>query len=429
MKRAKMTQKRCVVWVSVVLLSTHLAWSEAQTSTQFPLTPVDVSTITGPAKMNLLMGATVLCQPTPNMAVKIQAKTKSLAPLHGVLRVGGDPMNPSEGARVYFTLDHSQGEKAAYDTLFLDQNGDLDLSNDPAIGVDSHFSKEGLPRLGQKDATVFMPFTLQGKGIKETLRLIVFPMSETQTLAMVTPTMARQGHIKIGNQEHDIILAQTHAITGRYDHVWTACFMDGKRHGATGLLSDWPTVNDTLYQLTSNKEGTLLTVQPYAGEFGTLKLASDNRANISVDESGFLLSKTKLINLANCTKKDGIAQIPEDDYMPVNIMANLGDTKLSVRFTPGPDKSIVNPYSVHIRNTDGPSLKLPAFKDVTFTWANPEKTFEAGDQVKISAALADAATGLAIAGIADKDGQDRPPNVAILDSQGEIVTQGNMPFG
>ena len=79
--------------------------------------------------------------------------------------------------------------------------------------------------------------------ITEILRLILFPMSETQTLAMFTPTMARQGHIKIGNKEHDIILAQTTAITGRYDHVWTACFMDGQRNGDTGLLADWPTVD------------------------------------------------------------------------------------------------------------------------------------------------------------------------------------------
>ena len=75
-----------------------------------------------------------------------------------------------------------------------------------------------------------------------------------------------------------------------------------------------------------------MSVQPYAGKFGTLKLVPDNGTNISVDDSGFLLSKTKLINLANCRKQDGVAQIPKDDYMPLNLVANMGETKLSLRF-------------------------------------------------------------------------------------------------
>jgi hypothetical protein len=148
-----------------------------------------------------------------------------------------------------------------------------------------------------------------------------------------------------------------------------------------------------------------------------------------VDNSGFLFSKTKLINLANCTEKDGVAQIPEDDYMPVDLTASIGDTKLSLRFSPAPDKIIANPYSIRIRDNDSPSLRLPAFKDVTFTWTNPEKDFNAGEPVSISAALGDAATGLSIAGIAKKDGQDNPPDVTILDSQGKVVAEGKMPFG
>ncbi len=428
MKRAKLSQKRCVAWMSIVIWCTHLAYCAAQTRAQFPLTPVDVSTVKGPVKMNLMMGASVLCQNEPHKAITSHATTHSVAPLYGELRVGGNPMNPSEGIPIYFTLDHSQGNKAAFDTLFIDQNGDQDLSNDASIAIDTQFSKEDLPPLGT-NPTVFAPFTLKVNNITETLRLILFPMSDTQILAMFTPTMARQGHIKIGNKEHDIILAQTTAITGRYDHVWTACFMDGQRNGDTGLLADWPTVDDTLYQLTSNKEGTQLTVQPYTGKFGTLKLISDNEAKISVDNSGFLLSKTKLINLANCKKQDGLAQIPEDDYMPVNLMASIGDTKLGFRFSPPPDKTDVDPYRLRIRDNDNPSLKLPAFKDVTFTWANPEKEFEAGSPVDISAALGDAATGLSIAGIANKDGQDNPPNVTILDSQGKEITQGKIPFG
>ncbi len=375
------------------------------------------------------MGASVLCQNKPNKAIKIQAKIKSLTPLHGQLKLGGNPLNSSEGTPIYFTLDQKQSWNSGFDTLFIDQNGNLDLSNDTSIAVNTHFSKEGLPRLGQKSSTVFMPFTLKVNNITETLRLLLFPMSDTQTLAMFTPTMARQGHIKIGNNEHDIILAQTTAISGRYDHVWTACFMDGQRNGDTGLLADWPRVDGTLYQLTSNKEGTLLTVQPYAGKFGALKLTSDNEAKISVDNSGFLLSKTKLINLANCKKQDDLAQIPEDDYMPVNLTASIGDTKLSLRFSPAPEKTDINPYPLRIRDNDSPSLRLPTFKDVTFTWTNPEKNFKAGEPVNISAALGDTTTGLAIAGIATKDGQDNPPNVTILDSQGKVITQGKMPFG
>ncbi|MCF7975319.1 MAG: hypothetical protein K9N55_16000 [Phycisphaerae bacterium] len=428
MKRAKQAQKHSVVWASLVFMCTSLAWSQNQSSTQFPLTPVDVVTLTGQAKMNLMMGATVLCQNAPNKAVNAQAKTKGLTPLHGELRLGGNPMNPSEGIPIYFTLDQSQSGNKGFDTLFIDQNGDLDLTNEKSVGVDTHFSKEDLPRLGQEDSTVFMPFTLRANGITETLRLTLLPISKTMTMAMVTPTMARQGHIKVGNKEHDIILGQTNAVSGRYDHVWTACFMDGQRNGDTGLLADWPTVDGTLYQLTSNKDGTLLTVQPYAGKFGTLKLTSMSKAKVSAGHSGLLLSRTNLVNLASSKKKDGISQIPEGDYMPASLMATVGDTSLILSFKSTPDKTDLDPYCVRIRDNDSPSLTMPAFKDVAFTWPNPNKTFHPGDQVTISASLCDKTTGLAVAGIT-KDGQAMPPTAAILGPDGKVVAEGQMPFG
>lgn len=421
--------KRLLHWgaLALVLCLFGPVWSQNTTPSQFPLKSTSVTQLNPSVKMYVLSGMSVQCLDTPNPAVKIQAKTKSETAVHGSFKVNGNPLISTEGTPVYFTLGHSEGTKNAYNTLYMDLNQDLDLSNDAAVTIDSEFPQSDLKLLGNK-AIVFKPMKLAVGDKQLSLRLIVRQLEEDITIASISPTHVMRGKITIGSKKHDMILTHLNTLSPNYNQVWTSCFLDGQRNGDTGLIADWPTEDGVLYELVANEDGSQVTVQPYSAGFGTLNLVTSQGKPVKITETGYLLSQTRLIDLARCPKKNGVPEIPAGDYLPVAFSAQVGDTTVVLQFKPDSKNPVTNPYSIKIQKDNAASFTLPATKDVVFTWSNSTKQFKAGDQMQFTAALCDSDTGLAVSGIT-KNAESVDPTVTILDHNGKIVTQGKMPFG
>ena len=78
----------------------------------------------------MMVGARATCQEQPHPTVTAYPALRSKQPIYGLLRLAPDPTRPESGTPLYFVVDES-GD--IYDRLYVDLNGDLDLTNDPVV--------------------------------------------------------------------------------------------------------------------------------------------------------------------------------------------------------------------------------------------------------------------------------------------------------
>ena len=78
----------------------------------------------------MMVGARATCQEQPHPTVTAYPALGSKQPIYGLLRLAPDPTRPESGTPLYFVVDES-GD--TYDRLYVDLNGDLDLTNDPVV--------------------------------------------------------------------------------------------------------------------------------------------------------------------------------------------------------------------------------------------------------------------------------------------------------
>jgi len=418
---------------------------------EFKLEPFSILEYDGPLKYSLRMGQPVLAEPqAPSPKVRAYPPLKSDKPVYGLVALGAHPFDTSSGHPFHFVIDESGGTGSGYDRLVFDQNGDLDLSNDPAIGKDADPPK-GLGMEGFPGAqVVFDAFDVvlnPDKGQVRKQRVIpqYQGFQDQHIVSFLAPT-GRKGRIKIGSQAHDCILVQS-VIAGGFDSVWIACHLDGQSQGLD-VLGYWPYIDGAFHMRSVDRAGTKLTVHPYTGPLGSFAVGAP--AGISGDVAvgmGWIMGEDRIIDLMKCPKQGGKVQVPVGDYRPIQLAVNHRQTRVTLRVaTPDPTLERASaPASIRVRETGGIAFGFPELKDVHFKWAQGRVRFKAGDEVKVEASIGNFETGLALGGLEDltklkqtlklPDGTDYKmyasidPRIVIKNAKGERVAQGKMPFG
>ena len=222
---------------------------------------------------DLTRGARATCQDLPYAAVKVYPEFRSKKPIYGLVRLAPEPNRQDSGTPLYFAVDESgdnptavppaseesaaspslmqrlgaalfgSGDKKevdgpqlaqlknTYDRLYLDLNGDLDLTNDPVVlpmksrpeGAEQRFA-------GLVQSVVFEEFSvpldfgpdLGQRPVRLVPRLGIqqYEGKEYSGVEFIS-SVAREGEIRIGTRRYHAILAQCYAITGRYDRPYT----------------------------------------------------------------------------------------------------------------------------------------------------------------------------------------------------------------
>jgi len=275
---------------------------------------------------------------------------------------------------------------------------------------------------------------------------------------------ARRGTITLGTKEVNVILAQTPVVTGRYDHPSTGLFLDNQRSGL-GILSDWPNVDGTFYQILPTPAGDKVAVRPYDGALGTLEVRSTSGTPAEI-ERGWFQGRGVVIDVAKCSKKGSKLSIPAGDYRPYYLSVQLGKVRATIRAkAPEPREKVPPPvFGLKIREDQPCVFKLDQKPDVIFQ--TPElserlepgqevqikavmvdsERLEPGQEVQIKAVMVDSNTNLMLAGLDDMtrkvgepiklpDGGEYQryasidPVIKITSAAGETVAEGKMPFG
>jgi len=284
------------------------------------------------------------------------------------------------------------------------------------------------------------------------------------------PMVAREGKIRIGNQEYTAILAQSGTVTGRFDGPLTRLFLtptgsSGQRSSSWGpeALCTMREVDGQLYRISATASGDQLTVRPYRGEFGLLEVAAGQRQIEKLGAAGMLMSDDQALMILGKMPNPSMERwekwrqnrLPVGDYWPIHLAADFGRVAVTLSqnsYSGGEvdDRQPKPPvYRIKIRKDTPFVLDFSGEPTVVFTGPGKGQTFKPGDTVKIEAVLTDAVLGMKINGLkdatrkmgdmklTDHDGKEvtipryasLDPTVVITDSSRADVTSGKMPFG
>lgn len=364
-----------------------------------------------------------------------------------------------------------------YDRLYFDANRDLDLANDPVLlpmkdppaGADPFGSRA-------KQTVVYdflaIPFDHgPGFGVRPFRVLPRLNIQESEgkdysTLSFVA-TVARQGRIRIGSREYDALLAQPHAISGRYDGAGAEMTLTPVG-SSRPLDSGWGLervgamhrVDGKYYTASVTPLGDKLTVKPYRGDLGVLKLGPGKRDLKKLSLDGSLYSETSAVAVG---ETDGLlrlvtpgtaeCRLPVGDYLPGYMRIEYGRLRLSLScnyHSDGRPRDMERPrvYAIQIRKDKPFVLDFSNKPEVIFASPAKDQTLKPGDTLRVAAVLTDPGLDIMIRGLNDSgrkqkevyklaDGKEhsyeRPlsldPRVTITNSSGKQVAEGKMPFG
>ena len=495
--------------------------AEGTDETVFPLREMSIldSSLDQPLLSNLTSGARAECQEEPHEAIKAYPKLLSKKPVYGFIRLAPDREQLGSGTAFYFVVDES-GEKPAreepvkeepedessildrlnsalfgkkaekpaadelpklnntFDRLYLDLNGDLDLTNDPVV-----MPMEKTPTIlvrsysGLRQAVVFdeisVPLDFGEELGNRPVRLI--PRLEVQEhegkeyrgVGFIS-AVARKGDIKLGNRSYQAVLAQPDLITGRYDRPSTGLFLwspnkpdERERWWGTDQLKAMRLVDGTYYTTSTTPLGDKLVVKPYRGDLGILRIGPGGRDIDNLSIQGSLETKNTVLAVGESKRgRNGHIEpvtecrLPIGDYLPVYVSLTYGNLKFSISqnyHSDGKKMAIDRESWLH-------GIKIR--KDKPFVWdfstppevmfASPAKdqTYRPGDEIEVDAVLIDPELTIMIRGLTDTSrkeekiidhGEGRTsaykqlvsldPTVTISNAAGRQIAEGPMPFG
>ncbi len=455
---------------------------------------------------DLTVGTFAACSSKPDRAVKAYPKLHSKHPLYGTFQFDRN-YRTGKSIEIRFVLDES-GEippaeekkqeenakqaKAAkprpappklsrYNRLYIDLNRDLDLTNDPVLKPLQDPPWQALPPWKTKERMVFGCVNIDvdygpGVGVRP---FRILPLltggggaaeHDRYTMHFVA-TAARQGRIRIDKHEYNALLAQPYLLAGRYDRPMTALFLkpigtaEKLDSGAFSgeMLSTVQRVDGQLYIISATPLGDKLTVKPYRGNFGILKIGPGGRDIKDFSFAGALASETMSLALRPDPalpeqKQEKVRQyrVPVGDYLPSYLSVEYGHLRLSLSenyHSDGRPRGFDRPKVFFIKVRKDKPFVLDFSNKPVVLFASPAKDaiFNPGAEVSVKAVLIDPVFDIMIRRLCDTSRKKKEiirygegkaakesayeaplsldPTVTITNSAGKKVAEGVMPFG
>jgi hypothetical protein len=380
---------------------------------------------------------------------------KGSKPLYGFAKFGRDFLKSDSEIKYFFALDASGAD--GYDTLYFDVNHDLDLTNDPPLGLNKKPWPKGLMMPGEvlEDSRMFEELTVPidfgpGYGVQPVKLLPTFNAKYPDTIQFV-PLTFRVGRIKIAEHEFDAILEQEMVgEKGKLDgHVFILHIMEpGKKEPLESWLGTelgaFRFVNGKYYTISTTPIGDKLFVKPYTGDLGTLKIGPGPRDIKDFTVQGYITSQTSAvpIGIKEVGKEGSLQpvtewQVPVGDYTPgpgILFLFHYGALSIEIGHNFHSDCQLYDlrerprKFPIQIRKDKPFVLDLSNKPEILFAYPAKDSVFKPGEEVSVFAVLIDPVLDVMIRGLWEKD-KSLDPMVTITDSSGKTVAEGTTPFG
>jgi hypothetical protein len=303
-----------------------------------------------------------------------------------------------------------------------------------------------------------------GGGKKRTCELLphlIIQTDDFKTLYLISPRL-RTGEVDIAGKKYTVYLGHSYSIGTSYNWPNTAIHLiprDANEKkpmwwGADNLKASrrfGGTLFGGYYQFSASPEGDQLFVKPYTGDFGIFEIGAGGRKIDKMEASGSFNSPTSSAAVGGDMLEWGelkhvpSCQVPVGDYSPSYLSIFYGRLRIAISenyHSDGkPQKRDGRPFlrAIKIQKDKPFILDFTNKPEVMFASPAKDHRIKAGEKLLVKAVLVDPALDVMIRGLDDttrkmkKDGWERDlsldPKVTISRSDGEIVAQGDMPFG
>lgn len=432
----------------------------------------------------LLRGQQAACSRQPSDQVKTYPVLHSARPLYGSVTFGRTFDDPKAGRTFYFVLDESQpvpsGKVSSatapesvthYDRLYLDRNQDLDLTNDAPLLLMKDPPQQAKPDWKAQqvaffeylDAPLDYGASLGTRPFRVLPRLTV--IDHDSAILHFVSLVARKGEIQIGRLRYMALLAQPHAISGRFDLPFTYIELrpvgnnKEERDDGWGMdeLRALREVGGQAYTLSASPLGDQLTVAPYQGEWGFMEVGAGKRkiADDQLGITGSIKSTTLVAPLpGDRAHPPRRHRVPVGDYSFPYVMVQYG--RLAIRISenyhsdgkPRDRGGRPTTYAMRVRGDKPFVLDFSNQPEVLFTSPGKDQNFRRGEEIKLSAVLIDPVLDIMIRDLDDTTRKEKEktnlgngqttefertlslaPTVTIANAGGKILYSGKMPFG
>ena len=496
--------------------------AEAADSVVFALREISIldSSLDQSLLRDLTRGARAECQEEPHEAIKAYPKLLSEKPIYGLIRLAPDPHQRESGTPLYFVVDESGedpaleeptkeepeeessildtlrsalfGKKAekpvgeklpklnnTYDRLYVDLNGDLDLTNDLVVTPMKKTPTTLVPRYSSLlQAVVFkeisVPLDFGEELGNQPVRLV--PRLEIQEhegkeypgVGFIS-AVARKGLVKLGNRPYQAVLAQRYPITGRYDCVSTRLLLTSPSDPSAreywwgaDQLTAMRLVNGNYCTTSTTPLGDKLIVKPYRGDLGILRIGLGGRDLDKLSIQGSLKTKDAALAVGESKPGEGGSlepvtecRLPVGDYIPKYVTLEFGDLHLAISenyHTDGRKNMAVYSkswvYGIEIRKDKPFVWDFSTPPEVMFASPAKDHTCKPGDEIEVNAVLIDPELTIMIRQLTDTSRKEEKtvelgdgrtstykqfvsldPIVTISNAAGKQIAEGPMPFG
>lgn len=437
-----------VIVISLLFLGSAVGAKESI----FALEEVPISELAG--QMPSLAGghqATCVREPDPN--VRVYPVLKSDKPVYGSAQFGSLFEEKNPALLCYLVADESGGPGTGYDRLYVDTNGDRDLSNDAPALPRKDPPEELLLRYtsiaGQvlfENVGIPLPFGSEGmRPLEVTPRLLL--LKGGGAMLSFVPATVRRGRVQIGGRDYDVILGQRHPFCGWFDHPETAFLINpvAQRTEAPpaglGVLMAMLRLSKMYYRFTATPAGDKLIVRRYEGPMGELEIGGGNKfrsADLTV--VGSLRSRDAVIGVTEPT-----CRIPAGDYFFDSVKISHGPFEFAIQqndHTDGGFRSrLYHSRDCPVAIREGKRFVLDFSNQPQIVFADPPKDHRVklGERMFVEAVLADPSLDFVVSNfsVASQPAGTSAriqrtvlnPQVTISRSNGEVVDKGSMHYG
>ena len=380
--------------------------------------------------------------------------TASDEPVYGHVFIDYRVHHPGSGTRLHFIVDESQGPDTGYDICYLDRNADMDLTNDTPIRALEEAPEGVVTGFGRGEKVYFETFSMPvGDGadvdtIELVPELMIWDYEGTvyRNVGLLVRTL-RTGQAIIAGKPYEVYLGFVSLLSSRYDTPWTALFLfrKGKQpeYSIYGhRLGAFREIDGTLYACSVTPSGSQLTVAPYDGEWGVLRMGAPQPGIKMKGMRGCLSSEETLVNLGEPGNRDRVEQeytIPVGDYLPLELYLEYKNLTFEVSNNYysdgcgelGREKRRSEPtvFGLHVREDAPLVLDFKDPLDVMFAWPAKEHRVRAGDELTVSTVLREPKMDLMIRGLRFDRSQALMPAVRVARANGEVVSEGPATYG
>jgi len=369
-------------------------------------------------------------EPEPNVAYPAFNSEK---PLYGVMWVDSEFGNLQSGTPYHFALDESGGTGTGHDRLYIDLDGDRDLSNASPV-MPMRDVPDGALAEGDwiQHQVCFDCLTFSSGSEAEVCSVQAIPRltgnKSGYSVLTFTPTQAFRGEIEIAHQQYEAVMANIYPLGTRWDRPGTFLELRPKSNNArrpTWLYADrlmaLHKIAGIYWRLSTTPSGGRLFVERYTGEFGTFQVGPKGWFDGGAESAGTLIAKDKAVAIGrDDTRSDAWwvkgCEIPVGDYLPAMLSIRRGLLAIDISDNYHADglprgRTSELTYALKVRKDQSCVLDFSDKPEILFASPARDARLKPGDELRVMAVLVDPKLDVMIRGLSMKKHEPLSPMI------------------